>query len=86
MECVFCNELATYKFRNKYLCQDCVEKIKLIYNGKNRVTNNVTDIEEIQKTDIEKKYEDKEKEILKKTHDRLSKKKPAPVIIGTKRI
>lgn len=66
LKCVFCDNEATYKFRNKGICEHCVEQIKLIYRGKHLEEKKLQEISEVQKTKVEKEVEKKEKEIIEK--------------------
>ena len=72
MECVFCDEECTQRFRNKGLCQDCAEKIKLLF--KRSVSK------------IEQQAEEKQEEIVKTLVGKISKKTNKPVIIEMKRV
>lgn len=55
MECIFCEEVAKEKFRNKAICRECISKIKLIFKTKeteqelNNIPKNPTENVEINK-------------------------------------
>jgi trans-2-enoyl-CoA reductase len=71
-ECIFCREQSNKKFRNKDICNGCIEQIKLIFKNNSIYQKEIKEIEQIQNKPTETQV--------------VEKKNSAPVIIELKRI